>query len=243
MSDDLIPIFTRPIGDSINAVDARELHRALEVRRDFSNWIKSRITELDLVEGVDFVVIPRSPNPANGETSGFRTAVDYVLTLDTAKHIAMAERNEKGRAARDYFIKAERRLREIATSAPIHRLLDPRPSTWENTFGDLQRALWKFYGDGTAYTGSPSQLWWANAEVYRLVLAVEAYAALRALNPNPRGGNKHHQHISAEAKPAFIRHLQSVLAIAETSISKGDFKQRIRYLYRGRPMQLPLGGA
>jgi hypothetical protein len=33
---------------------------------------------------------------------------DYLLTIDAAKHIAMVQRNEKGKQARDYFINIEK---------------------------------------------------------------------------------------------------------------------------------------
>jgi phage anti-repressor protein len=37
--------------------------------------------------------------------------IDYFLTMDTGKEIAMMEQNKKGRIIRKYFIECERRLR------------------------------------------------------------------------------------------------------------------------------------
>lgn len=117
---ELIPILSRPIGDSVNAIDARELHRALNIGRDFSTWIRARLDELHLTEGSDYVKLNDSASPNLGSAN----RIDYVLTLDAAKHIAMAQRNEIGTRVRNYFITAEKKLRTIS-SDPIALLSDP----------------------------------------------------------------------------------------------------------------------
>ena len=49
-----------------NSVNARDLHSALDVRRDFSNWIKGRIDQYGFVEGEDFMIVKgvHEANPA-----------------------------------------------------------------------------------------------------------------------------------------------------------------------------------
>ena len=42
-------------GTEQQTVNARDLHAFLEVGKDFSTWIKDRISQFDFVEGVDFV--------------------------------------------------------------------------------------------------------------------------------------------------------------------------------------------
>jgi phage anti-repressor protein len=83
-------------------VNARELWQKLGSKQEFSNWIKNRIA--DFTEGVDFTV----DKVINGENKGRFSATEYTLTLDTAKHLAMLERNENGKKIRQYFIEIER---------------------------------------------------------------------------------------------------------------------------------------
>ncbi len=110
----LVPVFTGElIEQTTQYCNARDLHASLQVGRDFSNWIKGRIEEYSFVEGVDFVVFD-SPNLANQKKrrGGDRRSIDYHLSLDMAKELAMIENNEVGRAVRRYFIQAEKELRQ-----------------------------------------------------------------------------------------------------------------------------------
>lgn len=110
----LIPVFTGElIEQTTQYCNARDLHLSLQVGRDFSNWVKGRIDEYSFVEGVDFVIFD-SPNLANQKKGrgGDRRSIDYHLTLDMAKELAMIENNEIGRQVRRYFIQAEKELRQ-----------------------------------------------------------------------------------------------------------------------------------
>lgn len=92
------------------AVDARQLHDFLGVRKDFSTWIKDRIEQYEFIENQDFVSFPQN----GGKPTGGRPAKDYAITIDMAKELAMVERNDKGRQARRYFIECERALKEAS---------------------------------------------------------------------------------------------------------------------------------
>lgn len=103
----LIPVVPGTIGNvQCLTVDGRTLHGVLGVRRDFSNWIKGRISKYDFIESQDFEVFAKT-----GENSeGGRPSQEYTCTLDMGKELCMVENNEKGRIARRYFIECERRL-------------------------------------------------------------------------------------------------------------------------------------
>ncbi|WP_074177120.1 antA/AntB antirepressor family protein [Salmonella enterica] len=108
MTVQLIPVFNGSISNEAALLcNARDLHEFLEVGKDFSNWIRARLNEYGFVENLDYILF--SPNLA--KTPG-RRRKDYHLTLDTAKELAMVERNEKGRQIRRYFIECEKKLRE-----------------------------------------------------------------------------------------------------------------------------------
>ena len=96
-------------GNTVETVSARELHAFLGVGRDFTNWVKGRISEYDFVENQDFVVFAQT-----GENStGGRPSTEYYITLDMAKELSMVERNDKGKQARKYFIECEKKLHTV----------------------------------------------------------------------------------------------------------------------------------
>lgn len=91
-------------------VDGRELHSFLESKKDFTDWMKHRIEKYGLIEGEDFTTF-------QGKSSGGRPTLEFALTLDAAKELAMVEGNAKGRQARKYFIQCERELKQPSKPA------------------------------------------------------------------------------------------------------------------------------
>lgn len=109
--EELIKIEER---NGAQAVSARELHQALGVRKDFSSWIKERISKYGFVENQDFEVFTEiGENPLGG-----RPTTEYALSIDMAKELAMVENNEKGRAIRKYFIEKEQEARQNLLAMP-----------------------------------------------------------------------------------------------------------------------------
>ena len=116
----LVPVFTGQIQlQQIQLCNARDLHAFLGVRRVFGTWITDRISEYSFTENDDFLVFTDfGKNPKGG-----RPRVEYHLSLDMAKELAMVERTDKGRQIRRYFIECERQAKGVisATITPAQQ--------------------------------------------------------------------------------------------------------------------------
>ncbi len=91
-------------------VDARLLHQKLKSGWQYADWIKKRIKEFGFVENQDFFASKKT----EAVFRGGHNRVDYLLTLDMAKELAMLEKNEVGRQIRHYFIQKEKELRAVS---------------------------------------------------------------------------------------------------------------------------------
>ena len=105
-------------GELQQTVNARELHAFLEVRTRFNDWIAARINEYGFIENQDFVSF--TENPVKMQKG--RPAIEYYITLDMAKELAMVERNEKGKQARQYFISCEKQAKQASTASLSEQL-------------------------------------------------------------------------------------------------------------------------
>ena len=89
--NELIKLQSQTIdGNTVETVNARELHAFLESRQEFANWIKSRIADFGFIDNQDFLTI------LSKTSNGGRPSREYYITLDMAKELAMVENNEKG---------------------------------------------------------------------------------------------------------------------------------------------------
>lgn len=103
---ELIKIQQTVIGNgAVNSVNSREIHSFVESKQQYADWIKSRLDDLSSIENEDFT-IHKIMNGKNWQS-------DYIVTLEIAKHLAMMERNEKGKEARQYFIEYEKSTNEL----------------------------------------------------------------------------------------------------------------------------------
>ena len=97
-------------GEEQTSVNARELWKELGSKRQFGNWIKERLS--DFVDGQDYTI----NKIVNGENRGRFAPTEYYITLDVAKHLAMLERNERGKKIRRILLECEKHMQreEIA---------------------------------------------------------------------------------------------------------------------------------
>ena len=104
-------------------VSARELHKGLEVKSRFNDWINNRIKKYDLIEDIDYTKILVECNRG-------QNVYDFVLKIDCAKELSMVENNEKGKQIRRYFIECEKKLKQVAL--PSYQIQDPieREKVW-----------------------------------------------------------------------------------------------------------------
>lgn len=111
-------------------VEARELYEWLEIKKRFGHWVEQNIFNKNYnfkemaCLGTSLEVPHRAQLEKKGdyikketvityENSNLKkTRIDYELTLECAKHLAMVSKSAKGKMTRDYFIECERELIE-----------------------------------------------------------------------------------------------------------------------------------
>nr|DAV29070.1 MAG TPA: KilAC domain protein [Caudoviricetes sp.] len=96
--NELINIKTTETGEP--SVAGRELHEFLGVGTPYDKWFP-RMTEYGFTEGRDFSTFL-------SESTGGRPSTNHLLTIDMAKEIAMIQRTDRGKQARQYFIQVEK---------------------------------------------------------------------------------------------------------------------------------------
>lgn len=94
-------------GHQINTVNARSLYFALQIRKDFSSWVKAQIKRFTLVYGAHYVA---SQAAYGKHSSGGRPTIEYHLTIDAAKEIAAKSYTKMGNEVRNYLLACEREL-------------------------------------------------------------------------------------------------------------------------------------
>jgi len=114
ITEQMLPIITT---GNQQLVDARLLHQKLKIDTKFHLWIKRRISEYGFAENEDFLLFKIEQRSFSDSKGGGHNRVDYHLTLDMAKELAMLEKNEIGRQIRRYFIAKEKEAAQLLMQA------------------------------------------------------------------------------------------------------------------------------
>ena len=103
IENELVPVYETSTGEKV--VYGSELHEVLGAPSVYREWIKRRLSDIDATENEEYQGVEIS-------TPSGQTKKDHIIKLDTAKEMAMLERNEKGKQVRKYFIQVEKKYKE-----------------------------------------------------------------------------------------------------------------------------------
>lgn len=106
IENELVPVYETNTGEKV--VYGSELHEILKVKTPYKDWSTRRLNDIDAIENEDF-------QAAQICAPSGQTKKDHIIKLDTAKEMAMLERNEKGKQVRRYFIQVEKKYKEKKT--------------------------------------------------------------------------------------------------------------------------------
>ena len=86
IENELVPVYETSTGEKV--VYGSELHEVLGVKSRYREWIDRRLQDIDAVENEDF-------QAAEISAPSGQTKKDHIIKLDTAKEMAMLERNTR----------------------------------------------------------------------------------------------------------------------------------------------------
>lgn len=136
IENELVPVYKTSTGEKL--VYGTELHTVLEVKSNYRDWIRNRLNDCEAIENEDYeaakILAP---------SGQYRN--EHIIKLDTAKEMAMLERNEKGKQVRRYFIAIEKKYKEsgsdlsgLSTELRAVIVVDKRVTKIENRIDRLE---------------------------------------------------------------------------------------------------------
>jgi phage anti-repressor protein len=224
-----LAISTKSVGSEIvQTVNARTLHANLGSKRDYTSWVKAQIDRARLKDGRDFVTAESLSSPfLVSSKARSQQIIEYHLTVDAAKHIAMMANTDKGFEIREYFIEAEKKAKSKS---------QPEPQTDAEIGTALKMAIRMEDHDGAAeFEGILNKLDLATAAhaqgipVEALRRQVGAHVSATMLLDRMRRGE--HQHDSP---------IKDVVKWARSAVHAEDAKARVLAYERDRTKSTPL---
>lgn len=112
LENELVPVYVTSTGEKV--VYGSELHEVLQVKSNYRDWIRNRLSECEAIENKDY-------EAAKILAPSGQTMKEHIIKLDTAKEMAMLERNEQGKRVRQYFIRVEAKYNEEKEKKKIEK--------------------------------------------------------------------------------------------------------------------------
>lgn len=140
IENELVPVYETSKGERV--VYGSELHKVLEVKTSYKDWSERRFTDIDAGENEDYEVLLKNER----NSKGGRPQKDHIIKLDTAKEMAMLERNEKGKQVRRYFIQIEKKYKDnpldnLSTELKAVIVVDKRVTQVEQRIEKLENNM------------------------------------------------------------------------------------------------------
>lgn len=103
MENKMVAIQVNEQGEQL--VSGRDLHEFLEIGTPYKKWF-DRMCEYGFTENMDFLTVDKNVYGQNGQLMPQKES-DHLMKISMAKELSMLQRNERGKQAREYFIKCE----------------------------------------------------------------------------------------------------------------------------------------
>lgn len=228
LENELVPVYITDSGEKV--VYGTELYTCLKSRRQYTDWIKERLSECDATENEDFESFSQK------NEKGGRPKTEYIIKLNTAKEMAMLERNEVGKNVRKYFIQVEEKYKEnlfdgISTELRAVLVVDKRVTAVEQKVDHLENTMNIDYAQQKQLKNFASEI----------VISALGGKEARAYRYKAEDGTK----ISSQCFSRFWHDFNDYFNInAYANLPRVRFNEALQYINRWQPptnMQLEIG--
>lgn len=119
IENELVPVYETSTGEKV--VYGSELREVLKVKTPYRSWVERRFEDCQADENEDYYSVQICT------VAGGTPRKEHIIKLDTAKEMAMLERNDQGKIVRRYFVAVEKKYKEQVTqSKPKRPRLKPK---------------------------------------------------------------------------------------------------------------------
>lgn len=89
--------------EEINSVSSYDLWLDLEITTPFNKWVKRTLDRVEAIENIDYVKMDKKVHLSK---TG-QTMIDYIVSLNTAKELALVSKSSKSKLYRQSLIRIE----------------------------------------------------------------------------------------------------------------------------------------